>query len=835
VGEGVIRIKNKKKEYYFSNKLKKQLAQISNYPVTVVEAPSGFGKTTAVSEYLNENLPQGACEHWYTCLGESAEVSWKGICELLAYVDKEAALNLEQMDMPARDTLFYLMTFLKNLKCQMETFLIIDNYHLLNCEIPRELMNIFSFHGNSNLHIIFITQQLRQELMIHNTKIHSIHTEFFKIEREGILYLFRMKGIYLSDYELECVYVFTEGWVSAICLQVLNYEEKRSLDYTTDIERLVEVAIWSRLTPEERQFLLSVSVLDNFTPFQAAVMIEKKVLPDNIEKFLKSCDFIRYIPENNNYTVHNILKDYLRKRFYNYWQKDYQNKVFNLAGQSYAGMSHYYTAAGFFFRAGNFDAILSLPLRVEEFCNHKEQDFQEFIVRVTQECPEETFCKYPFTMLTFAYVMLFENKIDVFERLSGLIVRVIERNDLNLNDEEQKKLKGEHRFLESFAKYNNIKAMDVENRKTLEILGEPSDIIVNKMPWTFGSTSILSMFWSEPGKLDCAVKDMEECLPCYLKLTRGHGYGADSAFQAEVLLMRGEDEQAEILCYKALYEARSHRQVAICLCVEVVLARIAILRGDADFYFTTIRNIKNYAKGKCELYVVRMVDLALTVISLVLGMDDHVAKWFFDIEKMKKTLFWPALPYAQILYAHLLIFEGRYQEFYGVIRYFIGSTENSKFILSRVYYLIFLSVAKWREGNVLEARKYLKEAFDLALPDKIYLPFAQQDCMKDFLLKAIESFEPVEVIAKKRALSEIKTLCRRQTKGVNIIKKTLLKNKSPLTSREREVAMLAKERYSAKFIANKLFISEATVRTILKSIYSKLDIHSKAELNSIDF
>jgi LuxR family maltose regulon positive regulatory protein len=198
-------------------------------------------------------------------------------------------------------------------------------------------------------------------------------------------------------------------------------------------------------------------------------------------------------------------------------------------------------------------------------------------------------------------------------------------------------------------------------------------------------------------------------------------------------------------------------------------------------------------------------------------------------------VYWPALPYTQILYAQILILEGRYQEFYGVFKYFKGSVDNHKFILSHVYYLIFFAVAKWKEGNVLEARKYLKKAFDLALPDKIYLPFAQQDCMKDFLLKAIESFEPVEVIAKKRALSEIRILCRRQDKGVNIIKKTLLKNKSPLTSREREVAMLAKERYSAKFIANKLFISEATVRTILKSIYSKLDIHSKAELNSIDF
>jgi LuxR family maltose regulon positive regulatory protein len=99
----------------------------------------------------------------------------------------------------------------------------------------------------------------------------------------------------------------------------------------------------------------------------------------------------------------------------------------------------------------------------------------------------------------------------------------------------------------------------------------------------------------------------------------------------------------------------------------------------------------------------------------------------------------------------------------------------------------------------------------------------------------MESPDSMEKLVKKNAFSEIKALCIRQNKGVSIIKKTLLKNKSPLTSREREVAVLAKERYSAKYIADKLFISEATVRSILKSVYSKLNIHSKAELGSIDF
>jgi LuxR family maltose regulon positive regulatory protein len=84
-------------------------------------------------------------------------------------------------------------------------------------------------------------------------------------------------------------------------------------------------------------------------------------------------------------------------------------------------------------------------------------------------------------------------------------------------------------------------------------------------------------------------------------------------------------------------------------------------------------------------------------------------------------------------------------------------------------------------------------------------------------------------------MDDLITLCRRQKKGVSIIKKALLQTKSPLTPREREIAQLAKDRFSAKEIAGKLYISETTVRTILRNVYSKLDIHSKTELFCKEF
>jgi LuxR family maltose regulon positive regulatory protein len=165
------------------------------------------------------------------------------------------------------------------------------------------------------------------------------------------------------------------------------------------------------------------------------------------------------------------------------------------------------------------------------------------------------------------------------------------------------------------------------------------------------------MFWREPGRLDETLVDMQRYLPYHIKLTHGQGAGADSALQAEMMLMRGDDTQAEILCHKALYLARSKQDTCVCLCAEQVLARIAILRGDVDGFITSLENIRVYAKESSNMYILRMVDICLSVISVALDTTDMVAKWLCDTESIGKNVYTRAIPYATILYSHLLVRE----------------------------------------------------------------------------------------------------------------------------------------------------------------------------------
>ena len=829
----------RQKAYYFSERLRKQLDQIPRYPLTVVEAPSGFGKTTAVREYLKENLPPGACEYWYTCLGEPAVAAWRGICELLSHVNAEIAANLKKLEMPTMETLLYMAAILRDFQCRTETYLVVDNYQLVNCDPPRELLDVFSMHGSSSLHMIFITQQLaaRQQPSVHNGEIYTIDSSAFFFDREGIASLFRMEGVRLSDEELERVFLSTDGWISAIRLQITNFVENGSFDCTADIEHLVETAIWNGLTPEEKEFLLSVSVLDNFDARQAAIMTGEETLPDPMEELLKSSDFIRYFPDKGIYTMHSILLDYLHNRFYYRQPKDFQDRILRLAGRACAAASQYYPASQFFFKVGDFDAILSMPFSREYFDQQKENYRPEAITAIVDECPEETLCRYPYTMLLFGYQMLMCGQIGTYRRLCRLLDLTIQKG-MGFREEELRQIHGEYILLRSMEDFNDIRKMSESHRRAWQMMGKPSKVIKRDSPWEFGTTSPLSVYWRESGGLDGMLRDMDEYFPGYLRLTRGHGAGADSVMRAEAMLMRGEDREAEILCHKALYDARSYRQTGICLCAELVLARIAILRGDAEGYFAAVKKIQTYAQGESNLYILRMADLCLTEISLALDSTEHVAKWFRDLESIRKALYAPVFPYARMLYSRLLLLEKRYSEFYGISRLILDTPASGavRYIMPRVYQLIYLAVAKRAAGDVPQARGYLKEALALALPDQIYLPFAQQEDMAGFLTETLagtssftEAGRAVSRMPGNGAAALI-LLCKRQEKGAGAVKKAI-RDQSPLTPREREVALLAKERLSAKEIAARLYISEATVRTILKNVYSKLGIHSKTELS----
>ncbi len=664
---------------------------------------------------------------------------------------------------------------------------------------------------------------------VHHQHIHKIQSEDLTLRKQEIFEYFKLAGIRLSDSEVENLYHFSVGWIAAISLQLLNYKQTGSFARTAQIEKLVQTAIWNRLNTQEREILLSLSLLDSFTAKQMRIMTNQSIFDEKTMALIEENAFIRYDEEKASYSMHSILQDYLRAWFDYRTGEAFQKKMIKRAGEACFAEAFLYPAAQFYYKIGDFDSILSMTYRNEYLDNQKEQYVVEFILKIVEECPVQTLKKYPLAMLEFAFQLFLGGRKDAFGKMVQMLSDFIETSS-DTEAETLERIKGEMALLMSFTQYNDIQKMSAYHKEALQRLKGPSKLFFPTTPWTFGGVSVLYMFWSQVCELEKELEWMDECIPIYAKVVSGHGTGANAVMRAEALLLRGLDHEAELLCHEAIFMARQQNQTGLCICSELLLARIAVLRGETEAYLEALKRIQQYSVKRPERFIVRMVELAMSTLSLMRGNTQEVSDWLNEPESIQKILFMPTVPYGNLLYAKKCMLEKRHQELYGISTAMMGMAAGMKYLLPQVYHLIFLALSNLAEQKKQEAKESLHRALELALPDQIYMPFAEH---APALIPLLETASLTGL--HQESVQSILELSRRQQRGVEKINKALLEGKSPLTPREREIALLAQERLSAKEIAEVLFLAESTVRSVLKSIYSKLNIHSKKELSRLDF
>lgn len=63
------------------------------------------------------------------------------------------------------------------------------------------------------------------------------------------------------------------------------------------------------------------------------------------------------------------------------------------------------------------------------------------------------------------------------------------------------------------------------HRSASRQMSRPAVTLRNSGGWTFGSPSVLMMYYRAPGELGKELAEMYECMPHYYKITNGHGRG----------------------------------------------------------------------------------------------------------------------------------------------------------------------------------------------------------------------------------------------------------------------------------------------------------------------
>src|SRR2546421_9148340 len=260
-------------------RLTAQLSASLHRKLTLVSAPSGFGKTTLLSTWV-QSLPSGKQHVTWVSLDEGDNDPlrfWEyaltaldnckpGLCtSLLAFMQMEKSLSIQ-----------YLLTALINtLVKQKEQFLLVlDDYHVITEPAVHISLTFLLEHLPSQLHILLTTRTdppLSLSRLRARDQVLEVRAEQLRCTSEETLTFFtRAMGITLTRGEIQEVEARTEGWMAGLqllarsmrgrtdptaILHELNGSHRFILDYLTD-------EVLRQQPPALQTFLLRTSILE---------------------------------------------------------------------------------------------------------------------------------------------------------------------------------------------------------------------------------------------------------------------------------------------------------------------------------------------------------------------------------------------------------------------------------------------------------------------------------------------------------------------------------------------------------------------------------------------
>lgn len=812
------------KIHYYSDRLKQKLSQLPFVPATVVEAPSGYGKTTAIRDVLQHGIPQGTPVHWFAAVDESPRAGFRRLCCTINKIDKRAGERLLKIGLPNSANAGEACDALRSIQCSQETYLVIDNFQIIQSFLPVSFFSALVEHGGKGLHIIIITQILKHDnfAALADRKVLHITADDLRLNATDIQRYYALAGVKINQEEAKELAHYTEGWITAVYLQLCAFRENISIPVATGIVFLMEQLVWDSLTDQQQVFLLHLSPFKTATVQQACALTGCSELPEYALEVLNN-PFINYDPGLRQYEVHSILYELaLQKRKER--GAEFERSCLQAAGDYCRDNGKIDMALGFYMQAGDYEKMLSLNLS-GLLTNHiGSTPFYELALDIARNCPYEVKQSHILSMLQVAWAILASGNKPEFDCLMDELNGMLEKDS---DDEGSSLLRGEWLLLSSWRCLPRLAEMAALVQQAFPLFrGTTSRVILPSVPWCFGDYCQVAVFHSRPGEADREAEALEEFIAIYTRLTGGHGSGADVLFRAELEHFRGNLDEAETLARQASHLAQRDQQSIVQLGAALRLAEIAVEKCDADAWQRAISSIEQaaYYPGQDSFVLHSAVDMLKALLLNQLKHQACIPEWLKNGDTSGRLL--PAMQ-DNALFVRLgyLMHEGEFARLAGMVEA-RRKMLSPDAVLADILFSLLAAVGYMFLGNTARAWECLDGAAQKAVPDGfLYLLAVYNWTLQGLPEKLIQKQYP-EKLARFLEIKE------RFLAGFLMLHNSLAANDMPgtLTAREREVALLAAQGLRNSEIASKLMVSENTVRFHLRSVFQKLDIDRRAKL-----
>ncbi len=808
---------------YFSQDIQQKLSHIYQSSLTMIEAPAGYGKSTAVRWAMREIPPEQG--HWFTAVSFLQDTSLDWFIRQIGTLDADAGAALRGLGFLNRSNVSAAADILARLSVSSPCYLILDNFQLIGDNWPLPLLQAIADRPRDGLHVVLISQNFKKLRAVFESSsgVSRLNSRDFLLGKKDILQYAQQLGLNLTRQQADMVYRNTEGWAAAVALYLKSLQDNPDkLPEFRDMDGLLHEFFWRKVSCKEQEMLLRVAVYD---------CIQEEQLPDiapgqeaALQNLLVRTPLMHHDIRARTSYPHELLRHILLEMLES-MPPDFRCQVYEAAGTIYRRTGNNKKAVECFFQAGNDEQLLSCELVGLLGETFGSIPYTALARRVLQRCPRETLAQYPLSMLRLCLALFAGTDFRGFEA-------ALEESREILAENGSRQLMGEWYLLSAFREFPDIPRMKACYQEAAAWMSEPSRLFNRREPYLFGTTSMWYLFYRTPGKMMETAEELRDMLEVYNPLTGNHGAGAYELYLGEALSVQGRFDESDIYAHRAALLSEQWQNATVTYGAALLLGINAIYQSD----MISLQKAIEYLETKALAYPFLQhtainTQMAETVRTYLLGLmmePDRSAAWARGAADMLGDLTFTNFM-AKTNRITDLILKKEYKRAIASVEASLQLDSRLISLSTRNFMCVGLSLCYLSMGAIPRAAEWLEQSLSLAEQDKNYTFLA---CFRKYL--SVLFLLPSIKKKHETAIAEIKAMeihyTRAEESRIFAMLEKYPDQMTELSEREREVARLAAEGLRNKEIAQRLFISEETVKSHIRSIFNKTNIDRRSKL-----
>ena len=232
---------------YISERLQECLRPISRCALTTVVAPMGYGKTTAVNWYLLERakLDEAAVVR-ISVYSDNLAIFWKSVQDAFSHAGFDFLRAYPCPDDAAGGSLLT-DDLCHALAGKRPCYIFIDDFHLLTDNRVPAFLCTLTNRLPENVHLIVASRDRflpAEEILRLGGRLYTVGAEQLRLNHTELSIYAHRCGTELSDAQIESLLYSSEGWFSAIYLNLRTLHERGELpSRSSDIYAMFSAAM----------------------------------------------------------------------------------------------------------------------------------------------------------------------------------------------------------------------------------------------------------------------------------------------------------------------------------------------------------------------------------------------------------------------------------------------------------------------------------------------------------------------------------------------------------------------------------------------------------------